>query len=156
MLRNRTKPGQEPVEAVNHTDLSLILAQQIMQTIWNKLPLQWRKAMFWVIAQNQNRTEAHKKKADDLVAQGSPDGSSNRAVYREYCNYLKLCPDTESAEYKNMQRKVYLLEQAATANGDTDLALDHHNHACKSSDLVFWGIPIVAIVVLVAGASVGR
>ncbi|KAJ7230319.1 hypothetical protein GGX14DRAFT_384272 [Mycena pura] len=52
---------------------------------------------------------AHKREADALYSQGSPDAHT---IYMSYCKYLLLYPFTQEEEYRSVLKKTYILERA--------------------------------------------
>ncbi|KAJ7017752.1 hypothetical protein C8F04DRAFT_1278807 [Mycena alexandri] len=67
------------------------LVQEVKATMWTELPL-------LAIA------EAYRKRAEDLIAQGTDSGNA-RAVYNEYAKYLALHPEKKSEDYNELNRE---------------------------------------------------
>jgi hypothetical protein len=84
------------------TDLSRIqkLARQAEETIWDGLPL-------CAIA------EAHRKKAEGLMARGSPESGISE-VYVEYLKYLRLYPHKDSPVYVSVSSNSTKLSASLT------------------------------------------
>ncbi|KAJ7036634.1 hypothetical protein C8F04DRAFT_1095196 [Mycena alexandri] len=78
------------------------LVQEFKATMWTELPL-------LAIA------EAYRKRAEDLIAQGTDSGNA-RAVYIEYAKYLALHPEKKSEDYRKIFIRVKALEQAIVDN----------------------------------------
>ncbi|KAJ7732835.1 hypothetical protein B0H16DRAFT_1732563 [Mycena metata] len=81
-----------------HTDNKLV--QAVTSTLWNELPL-------LAIA------EAHKKRAEDLVARGTTGDEPGhlREVNIDYAKYLLLYPGRNSEEYRKILERARLLER---------------------------------------------
>ncbi|KAJ7155858.1 hypothetical protein C8R46DRAFT_1116657 [Mycena filopes] len=80
------------------------LVREVNATLWMELPL-------LAIA------EAYKKRAEDMIAEGTDSDEGNaREVYIEYSKYLALHPDKKSKEYARVFKAVKALENAILAN----------------------------------------
>ncbi|KAJ7467765.1 hypothetical protein B0H11DRAFT_2046282 [Mycena galericulata] len=99
-----------PLENDRDSRLLQELAREAKEGIWDALPI-------CAIA------EAHKRKAERLMARGNPDdnaSSNNSEVYVEFLKYLVLYPHKNDAEYNKTFRMVYLLGQVIDGRASSD------------------------------------
>ncbi|KAJ7780054.1 hypothetical protein DFH07DRAFT_793571 [Mycena maculata] len=92
-----------------------LLAQDAEEKLWDDLPL-------CAIA------EAHKRKAENLMARGNPDenGPGNISeVYVEYLKYLNLYPYKNDKEYIKTFATVHMLEQVINGTASANSLRGH-------------------------------